>query len=91
MVYVLDIYACSKECGDCEFYCPPWPGEPAYCDKTKDGTKATECIEIKEIVATQHEIYYWLYAECFGKTVFLTKEEAEKALEETRKDEKLQI
>lgn len=30
----------------------------------------------------QHNIYYWLYAERFGKTVFLIREEAEKALKE---------
>lgn len=49
--------------------------------------KSHECITISEKVATLSMIAEWIEQERFGKTVFLTRQEAEAALE-LRKGEK---
>ena len=79
-VYYLDDIVWDDECRDCEHYFMGGFGDPSECGRTKYGNKYPDCIKIKEEVVTQHDIYYYLYAETFGKEVFLTKEQAEKAL-----------
>lgn len=81
-VYCLDDIVWDDECRDCEHYLIGGFGDPSECGRTRYGNKHPDCIKIKEEIATQHDIYYYLYAKKFGKTVFLTKEEAEKALKE---------
>ena len=81
-VYRLDNQPCDLKCISCEWYSSPYPGDCASCDKTITGNRAVECIDIVEQKATQHDIYWWLCFNNIGKTVFLTKEQAEKALAE---------
>ena len=81
-VYVIDDIVWHYECCDCEHYHIGGFGDPSECGRTIHGGKHPSCIKIKEEVTTQHDIYYYLYAEKIGKTVFLTKEQAEKALAE---------
>ena len=81
-VYYLDDIVWDDECRDCEHYLMGGLGDPSACCRTRDGNKHPDCIKIIEEVATQREIYWWLYSSSFGKTVFLTKEQAEKALAE---------
>lgn len=85
VVYYLDDIVWDDECRDCEHYLIGGFGDPSECCRTRYGNKHPDCIKIKEEVVTQHDIYYYLYAEKFGKTVFLTKEQAEKALAERSK------
>ena len=81
-VYCLDDIVWDDECRDCEHYLIGGFGDPSECGRTRYGNKHPDCIKIKEEVVTQHDIYYYLYAKRFGKTVFLTREEAEQALAE---------
>ena len=81
VVYVIDDIVWDSECGECEHYLIGGFGDPSECARTRYGNKHPCCIEIKEETVTQHDIYYYLYGEKIGKTVFLTKEEAEQALE----------
>ena len=85
-VYYLDDIVWDDECRDCEHYLIGGFGDPSECGRTRYGSKHPDCIKIKEEIVTQRDIYYYLYAEKFGKTVFLTKEEAEKALAEVAND-----
>lgn len=81
-VYCLDDIVWDDECRDCEHYLMGGFGDPSECGRTRYGNKHPDCIKIKEEVVTQHDIYYYLYAKKFGKTVFLSREQAEKALAE---------
>ena len=81
-VYYIDDIVWDDECCDCEHYFIGGFGDPSECGRTRYGNKHPDCIKIKEKTVTQHDIYYYLYGEKFGKTVFLTKEQAEKALAE---------
>ena len=83
-VYCLDDIVWDDECRDCEHYLIGSFGDPSECGRTRYGNKHPDCIKIEEKVATQHDIYYWLYSNAFGKTVFLNREEAEKALTKRR-------
>lgn len=84
-VYKLDDIVWHSECCDCEHYHVGGFGDPSECGRTRLGGKHPDCIKIKEEVVTQHDIFYYLYEESFGKTVFLTREEAEKALKEVKR------
>lgn len=81
-VYLLDDIVYDSECCDCEHYLVGGFGDPSECARTRLGGKHPDCIEIKEEVVTQHDIFYYLYAKSFGRTVFIDKEEAERALKE---------
>ena len=81
-VYRLDNMPCDLKCQNCDWYSESYPGDCASCDKTITGIRAAECIDIIEQKATQHDIYWWLCFNNIGKTVFLTREQAEKALAE---------
>ena len=83
-VHLLDDIVRDSECCECEHYCVGGFGDPSECARTRLGGKHPDCIKIKEKVVTQHDIFYYLYAEKFGKDVFLTREEAEKALEKMK-------
>jgi hypothetical protein len=83
-VYYLDDIVWDSECSDCEHYLIGGFGDPSECMRTRYGNKHPDCIKIIEKVVTQHDIYWWLYSKSFGKTVFLTKAEAERALAERR-------
>lgn len=83
VVYRLDDIVWHSECCDCEHYYIGGFGDPSECGRTRLGNKHPDCIKIVEEVITQKDIYWSLYSSSgFGKTVFLTKEEAEKALKE---------
>lgn len=90
-VYELDIYADIVKCGECDYYDCGGYGDPPSCIKTIHGNRCAECIDIMERIATEQDIYWWLYAKKFGKTVFLTKEEAEKALADITNKNKLRV
>ena len=83
-VYYLDDIVWDYECRDCEHYLIGGFGDPSECGRTKYGNKHPDCIKIIEKVVIQRDIYWWLYSNAFGKTVFLTKEEAEAALAERK-------
>ena len=84
-VYYLDDIVWDDECRDCEHYLMGGFGDPSECGRTRYGNKHPDCVKIIEKVATQRDIYWWLYSNSFGKTVFLTKKQAEKALAEVTK------
>lgn len=85
-VYSLDDYVSdSSGCRLCEHFFAEGFGDLPECGKTKDGRKAAECTEIKEETVTYRDILRHLSFDHFGKTVFLTREEAEKALREKEK------
>lgn len=86
VVYYLDDIVWDSECCDCEHYLVGGFGDPSECGRTKDGNKHPDCIEIIEHVITQRDILRYLYYAQFGKTVFLTREEAEKALKERERE-----
>ena len=88
-VYYLDDIVWDSECSDCEHYLIGGFGDPSECMRTRYGNKHPDCIKIIEKVVTQHDIYWWLYSKSFGKTVFLTREEAEKALKGGEGDGKM--
>ena len=81
-VYVLDDIIWAYECKGCPYFEEGWYDDPHECRKTNDGRKHHDCIEIKEHIVTQDDIYSYLQRSLFGKTVFFTREEAEKALAE---------
>jgi len=82
VVYRLDGFVWKYECGECEYFDEGWYDCPNMCEKTGSSKKPTECIEIKEEKITFEDILRYLYWNDFGKTVFLTKEEAEAKLKE---------
>jgi hypothetical protein len=87
-VYVIDDYVDYEECCKCEHYLIGGFGDPSECGRTKHGFKHPDCIQIVEETATFGNILRWITPSLFtekidfGKTVFLSREEAEKALEE---------
>ena len=80
IVYWLDTFIDDETCAGCENYYDGGMGAYSLCKKTCDVSRCTECIEIVERVASKDFILR--YFNDFGKTVFLTREEAEKALKE---------
>lgn len=81
-VYKIGTYPWPSECGECEHFMPGGFGDPCECLKTDDGKKAPECRTIVEYKAELRDILNAIGWEDFGKTVFLTKEEAEAKLKE---------
>lgn len=87
-VYVLDDYVAHDECCKCEHYLIGGFGDPSECGRTKHGFKHPDCIQIVEETATLGNILRWITPSLFtekiawGKTVFLSRDEAEKALSE---------
>lgn len=82
VVYRLDDIVWHSECCDCEHYLIGGFGDPSECGRTKYGEKHADCIKIIAKAVTLQDIAYYIYAKDFGKNVFLTREEAEKALKE---------
>lgn len=85
-VYCFDTIVSDKMCKNCNYYYEGGMGDIPCCNKGKCGNRAVECIEIKEILVTEKDLYWWLYMNDFGKTVFLTKEQAEQKLKELREN-----
>ncbi len=85
-VYFHDDYVWTCDCRECDHFCPGYCGDPNECLKTNSSRKSPECIGIKEKTVAKENLLQYLYWEDFGKTVFLTREEAEKALAERKKD-----
>lgn len=81
-VYVHYNIVWHDECCNCEHFQIGGFGDPHECARTKSPFKHPDCIEISERIATEKDIYHWLAYGDFGKTVFLTREEAEQALKE---------
>jgi hypothetical protein len=90
-VYVLDDYVAHDECCKCEYYRVGGFGDPSECERTEHGFKHPNCIKIVEETATLGSILRWITPSFFtgkidfGKTVFLTKSQAEEALNEQKK------
>lgn len=82
IVYELDVIVDDEFCSTCEYYTPEYPGDPEWCEKTCAFHRAKECIKIEERKTTFRSIVNWMLCDEFGKTVFLTREEAEKRLHE---------
>ena len=80
VVYWLDTFVDDETCAECENYYDGGMGAYSLCKKTCDVSRCTECIEIVETVA--NEDFILRHFNVFGKTVFLTREEAEKVLKE---------
>lgn len=83
-VYVLDDLVDSELCEDCEHYFLGGFGDPSECGKTIAGQRRKECITIEEHTVTLKNIYFWLDFNCFGRTVFFTQKDAEKAIKERK-------
>lgn len=81
-VYVLDDFVWSCDCEECEHYEEGWYDSPSKCGKTRSCRKAPECIEIVEITVTYKDILQYMNWGDFGKTIFLSREEAEAKLQE---------
>ena len=79
-VYKIDSHPWESECGECEHFMPGGFGDPCECLKTEYGNKAPECRTIKEYKFGLRDILNAIGWGDFGKTVFLTREEAEEAL-----------
>lgn len=88
IVYELDVIVDDEFCYTCEYYTPEYPGDPEYCAKTCAFHRAKECIKIKERKTTLRSISNWMLCDEFGKTVFLTREEAENRLQEINSNAK---
>lgn len=84
-VYVLDIFPDNCKCADCDYYYAGGMGDSSECERTKDGYRHHKCIEIIEQIAIRQAILSWLSFDDLGKTVFLSREEAEKAIAERSK------
>ena len=82
LVYVLEDFVWTCDCENCEHYEEGWYDSPSECGKTRSCRKSPECIEIAERTVTHKDILRYMSWDEFGKTVFPTKEEAEKALAE---------
>lgn len=76
------VFSWDEKCSKCDHFEVGWYDDPCQCRKSKDGYKCAECVEIEEEIVTIKDIFGYLYDGDFGKTVFLTREEAEKALAE---------
>ena len=91
-VYVLDEFVDNEECCECEHYCVGGFGDPSSCGRTRYGFKHPDCIKIVERTAKFGDILRWITPSIFtekidfGKTVFLSKDEAENALKERDKE-----
>lgn len=85
-VYVLDVFADDCKCADCDYYYAGGMGDNPECERTRHGYRYHKCIEIIEERAIMQSILRWLSCDSFGKTVFLTREEAEKAIAERSKE-----
>lgn len=79
-VYVHDNCIWFDDCCDCENFQIGGFGDPHECARTKSPFKHPDCTEISESIATEKDICLWFAYGEFGKTVFLTREEAEQAL-----------
>lgn len=79
-VYKLQTHIWMNDCDWCEHFRCGGFGDPHQCARTNSPYKHPDCTEIKEVVATQKNILLWIAYGEFGKTVFLTREEAERAL-----------
>lgn len=87
-VYILDVLADNCKCADCDYYYAGGMGDLPECEKTRHGYRYHKCVEIIEQRATMQSILCWLSCDDFGKTVFLTREEAEKSLSERSNHER---
>lgn len=81
-VYCLDTLVDKDKCDKCPFYYEGGMGDYPACEKSITGSRSAECIEIKEEIGTLKDILWWMFRNDFGKTVFLTKSEAEQKLKE---------
>lgn len=79
-VYQFDDIVDVDFCNECESYYVGGMGDYPCCEKTIHGFRHSKCIKIVERVADEDFILCFL--KCFGKTVYLTREEAERALKE---------
>lgn len=77
-------FSWDEKCQDCPHFEAGWYDDPSRCAKTKDGYKYAECLEIEECVVDLTDILGYMEQGAFGKTVFLTREAAEAAVEERR-------
>ena len=80
-VYKIEDLPDEDFCGKCEEYLEASPGNCSDCCISIDGHIPKECVRIIEITAELRDIYFWLYLKLFGEKVFLTREEADKALQ----------
>lgn len=92
MVYEINRYdfESCKHCGENGDVCPNLYAEVGFgyeCRHTKYGEKPLDCSKI-EVIKIQDLTYIFWHWSDFGKTVFLTREEAEKALAERSENEK---
>lgn len=79
-VFVLWRLADPDICSKCPDFHWGGMGDSHECGKTEDGFRSAECIEIQEWTANRDRILGWIGFDEFGKTVFLTRAEAEAAL-----------
>ena len=76
---------CDKEskCRKCEHFYEGGMGDTPCCLKEEE-----ECLVITEKTATLSDIAEWMERKSFGKSVFLTSDEAEAALDRREEAEK---
>lgn len=80
-VYKIEDLPDEDFCGECEEFLDASPGNAAECCIGHGRHMPKECVRITEITAELRDIYFWLYLGLFGEKVFLTREEAEEALQ----------
>ena len=85
-VYVLDDIVDFDKCENCDHYYIGGMGDYSACNRTRYGYRYPKCIEIKTYKMTKEYIYEHLARDAFGKTVFLTEEEAEAKLKELKNE-----
>lgn len=83
------LWSNRKECYECRYYYEGGFGEPTYCGYSdKYGVEPINCFVISEYrVTSLEQVVRYMEQGYFGKTVFLTKTEAEAALERMKGEE----
>lgn len=83
-VYKIEEFVDSDICKECEFYYKGGMGDSPECSKTRYGSRPPKCMTIDERIADKNFIFHCLEYDLFEKFVFLTREEAEAALEKMK-------
>lgn len=83
-IYKIKEFVYSDICEGCEFYYEGGMGDFPECNKTPYGSRPPKCMTIDERIADKDYIFHCLEYDLFGRFVFLTREEAEAALEKMK-------
>ena len=85
-VYYISATAEKEKCKGCKFYYNGSVDTIPCCNRPDDNI-FHKCLGVESHGATLRDIYRWLYTSAIGKSIFLTREEAEQELKERSKNE----